>query len=249
MSKKKNRKQTRQEKYGCGNGDIQKNHFELRHVSPLTPNQQKTFDSYKMGMNIVCHGLAGTGKTFISLYLALEEILSGNSKYDKIVIVRSVVPSRDMGFLPGSAAEKAKVYEEPYREICDDLFGRGDGYDILKMKGLVQFTTTSFLRGITFKNAIVIIDEAQNLIWSELYTTLTRMGDTSRLILCGDFRQTDLKKHESNNSLIHIMNVLKKMKSINFVEFLEADIVRSAFVKEFIIQSTEYQDSLGYPLT
>lgn len=245
-NKKKNRKQSRQEKYG--NNSAQ-NHFELRHVSPLTSNQQITFSSYKEGKNLVCHGYAGTGKTYISLYLALNEVLSENSPFEKIVIIRSVVPSRDMGFLPGSVIDKAKVYEEPYREICDELFGRGDGYDILKMKGIIQFTTTSFLRGITFKNAIVIIDEAQNLNWGELYTTITRLGDTSRLMLCGDFRQLDLKLHESKNSLNHMMNILKKMDNVHFIEFSEDDIVRGDFVKQFIITCTEYQDSLEYPLT
>lgn len=225
-----------------------KNRFDLRHITPLTPNQQKMFSAYRNGQNIVGHGFAGTGKTFISLYLALEEILGGSTLYDKVIIVRSVVPSRDIGHLPGNIKEKTKIYEEPYKEICDDLFGRGDAYDILKMRGVIQFTTTSFLRGITFNNAIVLVDEAQNLAYSELYTTLTRLGDTSRLLVCGDFRQTDLKKYESNNSLIHMMNILKKMNSVQFVEFEKNDIVRSNFVKEFIIKSTEYQDTLEYPL-
>lgn len=225
-----------------------KNRFELRHIKPLTPNQQKTFASYRNGMNLVLHGYSGTGKSYVSMYLALEEILGGSTLYDKIIIVRSVVPSRDVGFLPGSIKEKTKVYEEPYKEICDDLFGRGDAYDILKLRGVIQFTTTSFLRGLTFNNAIVIVDEAQNLVYSELYTTLTRLGDTSKLIISGDFRQTDLKKHESNNSLIHMMNILKKMNTVQFIEFEKNDIVRSSFVRDFIIKSTEYQDSLDYSL-
>jgi phosphate starvation-inducible protein PhoH len=226
-----------------------KNHFELRSIKPLTTNQNRTFESYAKGLNLILHGYAGTGKSYISLYLALKEILTGTSNYDKIIIVRSVVPSRDIGFLPGNIKEKIKVYEEPYKEICDDLFGRGDGYDILKMKGLITFTTTSFLRGVTFNNAIVILDEAQNLTFSELYTTMTRMGDKSRLIVSGDFRQTDLKKHEGNNSLSHMMNIMKRMCSVDFIEFNKDDIVRSSFVKEFIIKSTEYQDKLDHPLT
>lgn len=225
-----------------------KNRFEMRDIKPLTANQQKTFTAYENGQNLVLHGFAGTGKSFISLYLALDEILNGSTIYDKVVVVRSVVPSRDVGFLPGSIKDKIKVYEEPYREICADLFGRGDAYDILKLRNAIEFTTTSFLRGLTFNNAIVIVDEAQNLVYSELYTTLTRLGDTSKLIVCGDFRQTDLKKYESNNSLIHMMNILKKMNSVSFIEFEKQDIVRSNFVKEFIIKSTEYQDSLEYPL-
>lgn len=240
MSKKK-----KQHHHQHTNEVAAKNRFELRTVNPLTANQQKTFNSYNEGKNLVLHGYAGTGKTFISMYLALDEILSGSTMYDKVIVIRSVVPSRDMGFLPGSAKDKARVYEEPYKEIADDLFGRGDAYDILKLRNTIQFTTTSFLRGLTFNNAIVIIDEAQNLLFSELYTTITRLGATSKLILCGDFRQTDLKKHESNNSLGHMMNILRKMNSVRFIEFEKSDIVRSDFVKEFIIKSTEYQDAVG----
>lgn len=225
-----------------------KNHFKLKVVEPLTKNQQATFDAYDNDKNIVLHGYAGTGKTYISLYLALEEILENQTPFERVIIVRSIVPSREIGFLPGSLKEKVKVYEDPYKEICDDLFGRGDGYELLKMKGLIQFTTTSYLRGITFNNSIVIVDEAQNLQYSELYTTLTRLGDTSKLIMCGDFRQTDLKKHESNNSLNHIMNILKEMSNVKFIEFDKDDIVRSDFVRELIIKSTEYQDTLDYPL-
>src|SRR5210317_763458 len=126
----------------------QPQHFSLRDVKPLTLNQEETFESWYQGQNLLLHGVAGTGKTFISLYLALEEILR-TSNYNKVIIIRYVVPSRDMGFLPGNAKEKARIYEDPYKEICDDLFGRGDGYDVLKLKHMVEFTTTSFLRGMT----------------------------------------------------------------------------------------------------
>lgn len=216
-------------------------HFELRQIKPLTPNQEKAFNAYQQGYHLMLHGFAGTGKTFCALYLALKEVLTNDSIYNKIIIVRSVVPSRDMGFLPGSMKEKAAVYEEPYREICDSLFGRGDGYDILKMKGLVQFTTTSFLRGITFNNAIVILDESQNLSFQEADTVMTRMGDESRIIVCGDFRQTDLVKPHEKEGITQLMAITRKINTFEHVEFQKDDIVRSGLVKSYIIQ----KDAMG----
>ena len=217
----------------------QNNHFELRHIKPLTVNQQRTFESYKNGYNLMLHGYAGTGKTFCALYLALDELLTGNSNYDKIVLIRSVVPSRDIGFLPGSIKDKIAVYEEPYKEICDDLFGRGDGFNILKMKGLVQFTTTSFLRGMTFNNAIVIVDETNNMTFQEIDTVMTRLGNESRVIFCGDYRQSDLTKPHERTGIREFMAITKRINTFKHVEFEKEDIVRSGIVRDYIINKTE----------
>ena len=219
--------------------DPTKFHFELKEIQPLTENQGRTFDAYDDGKNLLIHGFAGTGKTFISLYLALETILTNKTKYDKIIIVRSVVPSRDMGFLPGTIAEKAQVYEEPYKEICDTLFGRGDGYQILKLKNLIHFTTTSFLRGLTFNNAIVIVDEIQNMQFSEIDTVMTRLGDNSKVIFCGDFRQTDFKRDEEKSGLFKFMQILGRMSNFEHIEFAQEDIVRSGIVKDYIIKKSK----------
>ncbi len=222
--------------------DPTKFHFELKEIQPLTENQGRTFDAYDDGKNLLIHGFAGTGKTFISLYLALETILTNKTKYDKIIIVRSVVPSRDMGFLPGTIAEKAQVYEEPYKEICDTLFGRGDGYQILKLKNLIHFTTTSFLRGLTFNNAIVIVDEIQNMQFSEIDTVMTRLGDNSKVIFCGDFRQTDFKRDEEKSGLFKFMQILGRMSNFEHIEFAQEDIVRSGIVKDYIIKKSKLED-------
>ena len=219
------------------------NHFELRSIKPLTVNQENTFDAYHDGYNLMLHGYAGTGKTFCALYLALKDILSGRSDAERIILIRSVVPSRDMGFLPGSIKDKIKVYEEPYKEICDDLFGRGDGYDILKMKKLVEFTTTSFLRGLTFNNAIVIVDETNNMLMSELDTVMTRMGNNSRIIFCGDYRQTDLNKPHEKEGITQFMKITHKINSFRHIEFQKDDIVRSSVVRDYIITKAELQDS------
>jgi len=217
----------------------QQQHFSLRDVRPLTVNQQNTFESWYQGQNLLLHGVAGTGKTYISLFLALEEVLRGKSPYKQIVIVRSVVPSRDMGFLPGTITEKTKIFESPYKEICDELFGRGDGYDILRLKRLVEFTTTSHLRGTTFHDAIVIVDECQNMIMSELDTVITRMGDNSKIVFCGDFRQTDLQRQVEKAGLQTFMSILDEIQSFDKIEFGVEDIVRSGLVKEYIISKLE----------
>jgi predicted ribonuclease YlaK len=231
MSKKKKRLQNQQ----------QQNHFSLRTISPLTLNQSSTFKAFEQGKHLLLHGVAGTGKTYISLYLALNEVLN-KSRYKQIVIIRSVVPSRDMGFLPGTAKDKARVYEDPYKMICDDLFSRGDGYEILKTKRLIDFNTTSFLRGVTFNDAIIIVDECQNMIGQELDTVMTRVGNNCRIVFCGDFRQTDLAKHEEKRGLLTFMNILDKMSCFEKIEFGKEDIVRSALVKSYIISKLE----LGY---
>jgi len=237
MAKKNNKKPAR-----TTPNEVKKQNFELKEIQPLTDNQAKVFDAYDNGKHLLIHGYAGTGKTFISLYLALETILTTDSKYDKIIIVRSIVPSRDMGFLPGTIAEKAKVYEEPYKEICDVLFGRGDGYEILKIKGSVSFTTTSFLRGLTFNNAIVIVDEIQNMQFSEIDTVMTRLGDNSKVIFCGDFRQTDFKRDDEKSGLFKFMEILDRMVGFTKIEFEQQDIVRSGIVKDYIIKKSKLED-------
>jgi phosphate starvation-inducible PhoH-like protein/PhoH-like ATPase len=182
------------------------------------------------------HGIAGTGKSFISIYLGLQEILSENSRYKKLVIVRSVVPTRDMGFLPGNSKEKAKVYEAPYYAICTELFNRGDAYEYLKNKNVVEFISTSFIRGITLNDCIIIVDEIANLTLHELDSVITRVGKNCRVIFSGDFRQSDFSKEQDKNGLIDFMRIIERMKSFTFIDFDENDIVRSSMVKDYIIQ-------------
>jgi phosphate starvation-inducible protein PhoH len=202
----------------------------LHEIEPLTRNQVKAFESKK---NLLLHGLAGTGKTFISSYLAYDDMSKGI--YDKLVIIRSAVPTRDMGFLPGTEKEKASVYEEPYKDIANELFQRGDAYGIMKQKNLVEFMTTSFIRGITLRDAVIIIDECQNMSFHELDSIITRMGENCRVIFCGDFRQADLK----HNGMKDFMQILKRMELFDFIDFKVEDIVRSDFVKSYIIAKNE----------
>ena len=204
--------------------------LELAEIEPLTRNQLVAFESDK---NLVLHGCAGTGKTFISCYLAFDDMTK--NQYEKLVIIRSAVPTRDIGFLPGTEKEKSSVYEEPYYDIAIDLFERGDAYQILKTKRLVHFMTTSYIRGITLKNAVIMIDECQNMSFHELDSIITRVGEDCRVIFCGDFRQADLQK----NGLQDFIRILKAMDCFDLVEFEIRDIVRSGFVRDYITAKTD----------
>lgn len=216
--------------------------LRLSKITPLTDNQQKAFDSFNAGKNLLLHGLAGTGKTFMSLYLGLDSVMQRDSLHSSVVIVRSVVPTRDIGFLPGDEADKTKVYESPYRGICSELFGRDDAYEVLKHHRVIDFVTTSFIRGITINNAIVIVDECNNMNFHELDSIITRIGSNCRLLFCGDYRQADLSKQLERDGLKHFIKILDEMKCFEHVEFKEDDILRSDVVKQYIIT----KDKLGY---
>ena len=218
-------------RYSLGN-------VNLKPISPLTDNQRKTFEAYRAGKNLMLHGMAGTGKTFISMYLALNEVINKES-YDNVTIVRSVVPTRDMGFLPGSQNEKSKAYEMPYFPIATDLFGRGDAYDLLKNKKLINFITTSFIRGTTINDSVIIVDEVENLTFHEIDSVITRCGRNCRIIFCGDFRQSDLLKNEERQGLKKFMEIVDNLHDFGYIEFGQDDIVRSGLVREYIIAKTE----------
>lgn len=214
--------------------------LSLREIVPLTDAQEKVYDKFEDGKNLVLHGLAGTGKSYISLYLALDEVMSDDTPYERVLVVRSAVPSRDVGYMPGSLKDKIKVYEQPYEIICNNLFENSQAYSLLKSKQIIDFQSTSFLRGLTFDNTIIVIDEVQNMTSMELHTILTRVGNNTRFIMCGDYRQDDLQdKRTEQSGLRQILNVLKMIPSVSIVEFGVKDIVRSGFVKQYIIARNE----------
>ena len=221
--------------------------FNLKHITPITSTQQDVFDAFYEGYNLLLNGSAGTGKTYISMFLALSELMkrerTAKNNPSKIVIVRSTVSTRDIGFLPGSLKEKLDVYEAPYRAIVSELFGRGDAYDILKQKHIIDFCSTSFLRGTTINDTYIIVDEVQNCNSQELETIITRVGKNTRIFFCGDYSQNDLIKSKFDVSgLPRFIKILDDMKEFDLVEFGIEDIVRSGLVKSFII-SKEKIDS------
>lgn len=215
------------------------NSFKLKSIIPLTDTQKKIFNEFDQAKNLVLMGTAGTGKTFCSMYLALKSIIDNkntNAGPNKILIIRSVVSSRDVGFLPGTLKEKLSVYEAPYKAIFSELLGRGDAWEILNTKGVVDFVSTSYLRGTSINDSFIIMDEFQNCNLSELDTIMTRVGKNSRMIFCGDLEQTDLLKSRFDvTGLPKFVSIIEQMRSFNIEEFGVEDIVRSGIVREYIL--------------
>ena len=217
------------------------NHTNLVTIKSITDNQKLVFDSWKKGKNQFLFGAAGTGKTFISLFLALRDVMDLKKPYDKVVLVRSLIPTREIGFLPGDEEDKAALYQVPYQNMVQFMFEMQNEqqfnnlYDKLKGQGTLYFLSTSFLRGLTFDNTIIIVDECQNLNFHELDTIITRVGQDSKIVFCGDFDQTDLVKQNERNGLHDFLRILEEMEEFNCTEFTIGDIVRSGFVRSYLI--------------
>ena len=218
---------------------------QLSTIKPVTDSQKLVFESWKKGLNQFLFGCAGTGKTFISLYLALQEVLKNETPYDKVIVVRSLIPTREIGFLPGDEEDKAALYQVPYSNMMQFMFEQPNEqafsmlYDRLKAQGSFYFLSTSFLRGLTFDNSIIIVDECQNLNFHELDTIITRVGQDSKIFFCGDFGQSDLTRMNEKNGLMDFLQILQEMQEFNCTEFDIGDIVRSGFVRSYLIQKTK----------
>ena len=209
------------------------NGFELKEVKPLTANQEIAFKEYAAGKQLMLTGVAGTGKSFLALYLAFKDLVEG--KLSSINIIRSTVPSRDMGFLPGTLKEKLAAYEDPYQQIVNQLFGRDDAWFILCKKNYVNMLSTSYLRGVTYKNVAMILDEVQNCTLQELDTVITRVGPGCRVMLCGDIKQNDLLTGKNQSGLPLFERIVKEMPEFHCVSFATEDIVRSGLVRSYLM--------------
>ena len=206
----------------------------VRSITPITENQIRVFKEFYNDQHLFLHGYPGTGKSWVSIYLALEQILSGLATVDKLIIIRSAVQTRQQGFLPGNHKEKMGEHELAYEAIINDLCEKDDAYRLLKSKHIIEFTSTSFLRSVTYNDAIILFDECQNATFHELDTVMTRVGKNTRLILSGDIRQVDLDERREKSGIADFMEIMKRMKWFSFVEFGVNDIVRSAVVKNYI---------------
>jgi predicted ribonuclease YlaK len=214
-------------------------------VDPLTDNQKRLFESYNDDKHIVAYGCAGTGKTFITLYNALQDVLDEQTPYERIYLVRSLVATREIGFLPGTHEDKADIYQIPYKNMVKYMFQMPSDADFemlygnLKSQETIKFWSTSFLRGTTLDNSIIIVDEFQNLNFHELDSIITRVGENTKICFCGDASQSDLQKTNERNGIVDFMSVLRKMPSFDIIEFGVQDIVRSGLVKEYIVAKME----------
>ncbi len=218
----------------------------MRDIEPLTDNQKALFEAYAKDQNLVAYGVAGTGKTFITLYNALKDVLDPETPYEKIYIVRSLVATREIGFLPGDHEDKSWLYQLPYKAMVKYMFEMPTEADFemlygnLKAQDTISFWSTSFIRGTTFDKAIIIVDEYQNLNFHELDSIMTRVGTQSKIMFCGDATQSDLVKQNERNGIVDFMQVLRLMSSVDVIEFGVEDIVRSGLVKEYILAKLEF---------
>ncbi len=214
-------------------------------IQPITENQKVLFDSYTSGKHIIAYGAAGTGKTFVTLYNALKDVLDENTPYEKIYMVRSLVATREIGFLPGDHEDKSDIYQVPYKHMVKYMFQMPSDADFemlygnLRAQDTIKFWSTSFLRGTTLDKAIVIVDEFQNLNFHELDSIITRVGEDSKIYFCGDATQTDLQKTNERNGIVDFMKIIRSMPSFDLIEFGMEDIVRSGLVKEYLIAKLE----------
>ena len=217
----------------------------LLDIEPLTDNQRKLFESYDAGKHLVAHGVAGSGKTFLCLFKALQDVLSEYTPYEKIYIVRSLVPTREIGFLPGSHDDKASLYQIPYKNMVKYMFQMPSDADFemlygnLKAQETISFWSTSFIRGTTLDNCIIIVDELENLNFHELDSIITRVGENTKILFCGDASQSDLVRQNEKNGVVDFMKILRQMPSFDIIEFEVEDVIRSGLIKEYIITKME----------
>lgn len=216
---------------------------DLKNIKPMTESQRQLFEAYLASeAHVIANGFPGTGKTYLSFWLALNSVLSPDTDQDQIIVVRSAVPSRDIGFLPGTEKEKMAPFEVAYKDIVQDLIGKPSSYDDMCEAGKIKFMPTSFLRGLTWDNAVIIIDEIQNLSWQEIHTVMTRIGKNSRVLVCGDISQNDLaSKRYEESGIQNFLKVAKRMRSFELVEFTKHDVVRSGFVRDWILAKEDTQ--------
>lgn len=217
--------------------------FNMTELRPLTDRQQDLFNAFSRDRNIIGYGSAGSGKSYLATYLAIKDILV-NKNFKRLLILRSPLSVNHQGYLPGTLEEKEAVYERPYRDIVTDLFQNKEMYDKLKEEHIIDFQTTSYIRGLTWNDTIVVADEVQNMLWEEINTIATRIGTNSKLVFLGDLAQNDITvaKRNQHSGMEKLLMIAKRIDKFDLVKFLPEDIVRGEFVKQWIIACEQYEE-------
>ena len=206
----------------------------MRDIKPITDSQIEAYEQWDKGRNLILSGAAGSGKTFIALYLALQELIKNRKK--RLVILRSVVPTRDIGFLPGTQEEKEAAYLTPYIGVISEIFKNNPTLFTSFLKnGTIEFLTTSYIRGITLKDAIVVVDEFQNCNFHELDSIITRIGKGSRVIFSGDYYQSDFTNRKEKEGIGEFLKIIESLKHFKKIEFTWKDCVRSGMVRDYLM--------------
>lgn len=206
----------------------------MRDIKPITDSQIEAYEQWDKGRNLILSGAAGSGKTFIALYLALQELIKNRKK--RLVILRSVVPTRDIGFLPGTQEEKEAAYLTPYIGVISEIFKNNPTLFTSFLKnGTIEFLTTSYIRGITLKDAIVVVDEFQNCNFHELDSIITRIGKGSRVIFSGDYYQSDFTNRKEKEGIGEFLKIIESLKHFEKIEFTWKDCVRSGMVRDYLM--------------
>jgi phosphate starvation-inducible PhoH-like protein len=203
--------------------------YGFKDVKPLNYIQEQYLDAIKQNDVVFGVGSAGTGKTYIAASYAAGELF--HRRVNKIILTRpNIETGRGLGFLPGELDEKYAPYLEPFDNVFQRSLGKGFYEYALKNKD-IEPRPIGFMRGATFDNAIVLVDEAQNLTKTELKMLLSRVGKNCKVILSGDPDQRDI----SNSGLEDAIKRLEQIEGVEVVRFLEQDIVRSRMCKQIII--------------
>jgi|TARA_R110000764_G_scaffold100407_1_gene185383 phosphate starvation-inducible PhoH-like protein len=208
---------------------------DLLEYEPITRGQEVTYQAWDDDYNLVLTGSAGTGKTFMGMYLGLEQVLDPTTEQERLVIVRSMVPTRDMGFLPGTKEEKEDVFLSPYKNIANELFGDSNSYNRAVTAKKIEFQSTSFIRGLTLDNCVILVDEMQNMNFHELDSVITRVGKNCRIIFAGDYLQSDFKFKDEKDGIMKFLTIVEQLKKFEVITFGWEDIVRSDFVRDYIM--------------
>lgn len=217
---------------------------QLITINPLTHNQEEAFNAWDDGHHLALVGSAGTGKTFLAIYMALELVMDKSTPYDSLKILRSIVPVRDPGHLPGTVDDKIEIFNAPYKAICTELFESPTAYDRLVDNDYISFESTSFIRGVTMDNTIIVVDEIQNLNFHELDSVITRVGQDTRIIFSGDYNQSDFKSKHESDGINKFLSIIERMNSFRTIRFTWEDICRSDFVRDYIM-TKEWMETEG----